>query len=643
VKITEQTILDAFSDKGCFFQHDPTFEPRSVQKSMAIAVNQAIQSNEHLLIEAGTGVGKTFAYLLPAILSKKKLVISTGTKNLQEQLFKRDVPYVLNVLKQTPKIAILKGRKNYLCHYRLENALTSGYLPGVKSTQQLSFVHDWKNKTLSGDLDDLDDLPENTKLIPYITSNVDNCLAQECPFIRECYLFLAREKAKKADILIINHHLLLADLVLKEDGFGELLPETDIFIIDEAHHLPEIAYDFYSESLTSYQLIDICKMIELEYRTKVTDCRDLLSASERVTKAMNIFRLTLPPFDSKEEWNNAKVRDKIASQEALDDLFKKMEILLNVLKINRSRTQVIDACFKRIEKCCLILKRFVQKSIEETEINWYETHHTRFRLNSTPLDIAQLFQKSRMAHNQSSWIMTSATLSVHQTFSHYSRSLGWKDLKALELPSIFDYKQQCLLYVPRYLPSPQENEYTQKMMKHILPLLIKNSGRAFLLLTSHKALQEAAKYLREHPHFTCLVQGDENKTLLLKRFIHEKNAVLIATGSFWEGIDVKGKDLSLVIIDKLPFTSPDDPILNAKMRKAKQDGKHPFFDLQMPSAVLALKQGVGRLIRSIHDKGVICICDPRLVGKAYSQTFIQSLPPMKRTRNMHTVFDFLDQ
>jgi len=637
LKITNQQVIDCLSEDGDFALANPNFKPREVQQQMAVAVNDAIQSQTNLVVEAGTGVGKTFAYLLPALLSEKQLVVSTGTKNLQDQLFKRDLPAILKILNLNPRTALLKGRNNYLCLYRLENTLASGRLPDPKAVKHLGTVNRWKDKTLTGDLGDLSVLPENSSVIPLVTSTAENCLSQDCPFFDECYLAAARERARKAKVLVVNHHLLLADLVLKEDGFGELLPDTDIFVIDEAHHLSKTAYQFYGSSITSRQISELCKEVELEYRTQVTDARDLLLDSERLAKEVKEFRMSLPDYDLREEWLYTADRQK-----SLGNLLNKINQLIDVVKVNSDRTKTLESCFERLLGFRDIIENFEKESDPtKQKINWYETNRGGFRLNSTPLDVAELFQASRQRYASSSWIMTSATLTVNNAFDHYINELGWSSVNQKHLPSSFDYQNQAYLYVPRNLPSPSSPQHTNAVIDASLPLLQTTAGRAFLLFTSHRALNQAAERLKEYDAFNCLVQGEASKDELLQRFVKEENSVLIATGSFWEGVDVSGYNLALVVIDKLPFASPDDPLLNAKIARCRQQNGNPFYELQIPDAVLSLKQGVGRLIRSVTDKGVACVCDPRLVGKDYGGLFVNSLPDMKRTRDQDTVIKFL--
>ena len=637
---------------GPFSQANPKFKPREEQQKMAEAVELAIESASSLIVEAGTGVGKTFAYLVPALLSDKQVVVSTGTKNLQDQLFKRDLPNLLKILEINPKTALLKGRNNYLCEYRLENTLASGRLPDPSAVKHLSMVNLWREKTLTGDLAELSPLPEDSPVIPFVTSTADNCLGQDCPFFDKCFLAAARERARKAKVLVVNHHILLADLVLKEDGFGELLPDTDVFIIDEAHHLMKTAYQFYGEAISSRQITELCRELELEYRTELTDCKDLMLDAQRLAKQAKEFRLAMPEYDVREDW-----RPSPNLLKAADELSNKINKLYDVVKVNSTRSKVLESCFERLVDMKYTLSHFTSeqnvanqnnkaedgdnKSDPLARINWVETMKSGFRLNSTPLDVAALFTQSRQRYANSSWIMTSATLSVNQSFDHYKNALGWQDIESLELQSSFNYPEQSLLYVPRGLPSSRSPQHTERMMEMVLPMLRQTDGRAFVLFTSHRALKKGAEALKETKLFKCFVQGEASKNELLEQFIQTPNSVLLATGSFWEGVDVSGDALVVVVIDKLPFAPPDDPILNAKMNQCRQNGGNPFYELQIPEAVLSLKQGCGRLIRSVTDKGVVVVCDTRLVSKEYGQVFLNSLPDMKRTRDPLLVHEFL--
>ena len=637
MSISDELVRDILGDDGVLAKNNENFKAREEQQAMSIAVNQAIQSQQNLLVEAGTGVGKTFAYLIPAVLSEQQVVISTGTKNLQDQLFKRDLPNVLKLLEKSPQIALLKGRNNYLCEYRLESTIAAGRLPDPAAVKHLSLVNIWRDKTLSGDISELSALPEDSSVIPYVTSTADNCLGSDCPFIEKCFLAQARERARKAKILVVNHHLLLADLVLKEDGFGELLPDTDVFIVDEAHHLVQTAYQFYGDSISSRQITEVCREIELEYRTQVTDARDLMLDAQRLSKETKEFRLSLPEYDVKEDWKPNRNQQK-----ALTTLSHKLNKLFDVVKVNATRTKTLESCFERLVAFRQTLTYLLADSNQNSgRINWFETMKSGFRIHSTPIEVSELFQASRQRYQTSSWILTSATLTVNNDFEHYTKALGWGEIKSLSLNSSFDYQKQAMLYVPRNLPQLNAVNRIDKLIDQVLPLIQSAGGRCFLLFTSHRALKEGAEKLRSLELFKCLVQGEASKEALLKEFVEQENTVLLATGSFWEGVDVRGNNLVLVIIDKLPFAPPDDPILNAKMREARKTGDNPFMSLQIPEAVLSLKQGCGRLIRSVNDKGVVCLADPRIVSRPYGQVFIASLPNMQRTRDQAIVQTFL--
>lgn len=644
-QIQDEQIHALLGEQGAFAAANDKFHARASQQSMAVAINQAINQSHNLLVEAGTGVGKTFAYLLPALLSQKKLVISTATKNLQDQLCQKDLPAIYQILKISPATALLKGRNNYLCEYRLENTLASARLPNHQAVKDLAVINRWREKTLSGDLSELANFAENSPAIPYVTSTADNCLGKDCPFIDNCFLAAAREKARKASVLVVNHHLLLADLVLKEDGFGELLPDPEIFIIDEVHHLLKTVYQFYGASVSSRQISDLCRELELEYRTQVTDAKDLLLTAQRVAKQVKEFRLALSNEDSKSAWAPAANLVK-----NFDKLTNKLNKLYDIVKVNSERTKAMQSCYQRLKEIKATLSIFnIKNNTQDVDnkennlqsVKWIETIKSSFRLHATPLNVASLFQQSRQRYADSSWIMTSATISVNQSFAHFIDALGWQTIKTVTLPTIFDYQKQALMYLPRYLPSVSNPQHTKVMLDTILPLLYQTKGRALLLFTSHKLLKKAAELLKDIDHFNCLVQGEASKAQLLKQFTQQDNSLLLATESFWQGVDIPGNDLILLVIDKLPFESPDDPILSAKIKQCRQNKLNPFMQLQIPQAVLALKQGFGRLIRSESDRGVFCIADPRITGKAYGEIFLKSLPDMQRTRDQQLVTAFI--
>jgi len=627
---------NALSDKGALSKTISEFSPRKEQIDMCVEVATSIQEKNTLIVEAGTGVGKTFAYLVPALLSGGTVIVSTATKNLQEQLFNKDLPLLIKALGLAVKVALLKGRNNYLCPYRLQQTLAHGRLPDAQAARDLAKIQRWWEKSVDGDLSAVKSLSEDASIKPLVTSTTDNCLGQDCPEVESCPVLKAREKARNAQVVIVNHHLLFADLVLKEDGFGELLPEPDTIIVDEAHNLVDTAYQFYGQSLSSRMIADLCKEVELAYRTQVPDCRELLLSAQRCDKASRDFRLCLPDYDTRQAWGHS-----LSKQEEFLNLSQYINELAELLKVNSSRTKELELLFARACSARQLLGELQSDEGDYHKVSWFETFRSGFRLSSTPLEVSQLFEQSRSRYANAAWILTSATLSVNNSFRHFQQALAWHSAKCLTLPSSFDYAKNALLYVPRMSNSVNSKGHTKEVVECILPLLYQTGGRALLLFTSHRALQQAANECEDNTDFTWLVQGKLGKSQIIKAFSEEPRAVILATGSFWEGVDLAGNQLVLVVIDKLPFAAPDDPLLKARVDNCRQQGENPFLSIQLPQAILSLKQGVGRLIRRHSDRGIICICDGRLVGKSYANDFLTSLPPLARTRDIMRVETFI--
>lgn len=616
---------------------------------MAQSIEKVIESDESICIEAGTGTGKTFGYLVPALkawyLHDKKMIVSTGTKNLQDQLFYRDLPNMCDALSVSPKIALLKGRNNYLCTYRMDQSLDSGQFQSRSMVDMLAKVKSWSSQTQSGDLTQCKDLSDNDPLWPYVTSTNDNCLGVECPDFADCYIAKARQKATTADVVVVNHHLLLADMVLKDDGFGELLPDTDTVIVDEAHQLTDIAHSFYGQRLTSRQLMELCRDTELEALTTAKDDRQLSVAVRRVEGAVNEVRLEFGESGRKVNWQLIATS---ALQTKLKHLEKEVTALCERLERHASRSKGLDSCHRRGEESLQTLALFnstFSPSNDEKAypaVRWVETYRNGFAVLETPLNVSESFSRSRKEHAAKSWVFTSATLTQADDFSLFKKELGLEKARELVLPSPFDYAAQAILHTPRGLPDPRDRSYVEKWQAHVLPLIEANPGGTFVLFTSYAALNKVKELWQEKLHHKQLfAQGEFPKNELIEQFREKGNAVLLATSSFWEGVDVKGMALSLVVIDKLPFSAPDEPLIEAKIQAARKSGKNPFFDIQIPEAIISLKQGAGRLIRDYDDSGVLVLCDPRLIANKYGQTFLKSLPPMKRTREQNVVIEFL--
>ncbi len=629
-------LTEVLGPNGLLSQHIDAFSFRPQQLEMAQRVEHVIAEGGVLITEAGTGTGKTFAYLVPALLSGLKVIVSTGTKNLQDQLYHRDLPLIKDILAVPVSVALLKGRSNYLCIHRMENVLQEGRLRSREQVDQLTRVRDWSGKTKVGDIAELGNIPEDSGIWPMITSTVDNCLGAECPSYSTCHLVEARRRAQEADLVVVNHHLLCADFALKEEGFGELLPEADCFIVDEAHQLPETASNFFGVSVTGRQLLELARDSETEYLREAGDVPEIPAQVSALSKSVRDLRLVFGLDLRRAPWSEISGDENITN--ALDRVQNELLGLKELLEKIRERGKGLESCHDRCEQLLAKLDLLFDQD-DDNSIKWFETYSQSFNLNRTQLDISEMFQ-SQMQQRSGSWIFTSATLAVGESFRHFQDRLGVHEADTLCLDSPFDYPNQALWFVPRNMPEPRAPDYLDAVLEIIVPVVEASAGRAFLLFTSHRALRLAAEALEDRMDFPLLVQGSAPKTDLLDRFRELGNAVLLGTASFWEGVDVRGEALSCVVIDKLPFASPGDPVLQARIDALKKSGGNPFMEFQVPQAAIALKQGAGRLIRDETDRGVLVICDPRLLSKGYGHTFLNSMPPMARTRELGDVREF---
>ena len=621
-----------FSEQSPLAAEVASFRPRAQQREMALAVAEAIRDNAILVVEAGTGTGKTFAYLVPALLAGGKVIISTGTKNLQDQLFQKDLPMVRDALKAPVSVALLKGRANYVCHYHLERALSDGRFATREDVKHLGKIKQYAKVSDSGDKSGLADVPENAPIWMQVTSTRDNCLGQECPNHKECFVLKARSDAMKADIVVVNHHLFFADVMLRDEGVAELLPTCNTVIFDEAHQLPETASLFFGESLSTTLLLDLAHDTRLEAAAGAKDFAPLPKACDELDKVARDLRLVFKKegrmpalaLDSFKDW-----------QPALKIVSDKLKQLCDLLEKQAERSEGLENCWQRAQASAQQLAKW-QKGDEPDQVRWLEVFHHSLQLNTTPLSIAEIFEK-QIGGSARAWIFTSATLAVKQDFSHYQGEMGLLKAKTACWDSPFNYAEQALLYVPTELPEPNSEGYTEAVVQAALPLIEASKGRAFFLFTSLRAMQRAheilqAEFDRRGWNYPLLLQGEGSRNELLTRFRSLGNAVLLGSQSFWEGVDVRGEALSLVIIDKLPFAPPDDPVLAARIAQLNKQGRNAFMEYQLPRAIIALKQGAGRLIRDETDRGVLMICDPRLISKPYGKRIWQSLPPFKRTR-----------
>ncbi|MDM4770077.1 ATP-dependent DNA helicase [Solimonas sp. SE-A11] len=613
----------------------PQFTPRLPQQEMADAVEQALRHDEALVVEAGTGTGKTYAYLVPALMSGRRVAISTGTKTLQDQLFHRDLPRVRDALGIPSRVALLKGRGNYLCLYRMKRARL---VPALKFLYlRLREVEDWARRTQTGEISELGSLEGEEVLVRQITSTADNCLGSRCPDFDQCHVARARRNAQAADVVVINHHLLFADFVLKEEGFGQILAGTDAVIVDEAHQLPELAAQFFGQRLSTRQLQDLAKDTQTE-ADNLGDMPQLREAAETLAAATlrfeNAFagpqgRVTLQEFLSR-----PMTRDLCATAgDALQALFE-------AVKPFEERNAELAACVTRADDA---LRRYshIISGVDPEQVRWAEPAMRGGSLHATPILVADGFRRMLETY-PGAWVLTSATLATSDGFGHFTRELGLDQARTLQLESPFDFESQARLYLPRGLPEPNHPEYPEAVVNAVLPVIDASRGGVFVLCTSHRALKRIAAGLRTRLQMQIFVQGEDSRSALLDAFTQDGNAVLVGTSSFWEGVDVKGQALRVVVIDKLPFTAPGDPVYEAKLDAIRRGGGKPFFDLQLPEAIVMLRQGAGRLIRDAEDRGLLMLCDPRLRSKGYGRQVLESLPRMPVLTDLGEVRDWME-
>lgn len=605
---------------------------------MATTIAQVIEQDGVLVAEAGTGTGKTFAYLVPALLSGKRVIISTGTRNLQDQLFHKDLPLVRKALQLPITTALLKGRGNYLCPHRLQLAQVGGRFQTRSEVSEVQKIKQWSVTTKVGDISECESVAENALVWSHVTSSADNCLGGECDFIQQCYLNQARRKAQEAELIVVNHHLFFADMALRTEGVGELLPAADCYIFDEAHQLPEVATNFFGTSITANQLLELAHDTINEDVREAGEDRRLRTTAEQLDKAIKDMRLTLGQELRRAPWQEIAAEPEV--QQSLTQMGERLEELRAQLESQAERGQGLKSCFARAEGLQARLQQLEGK-LPADHIHWFETHKRSFSLNLTPLHVGPQFQQQLQTRPRCSWVFTSATLSVGGSFHHFTQQLGL-DAKAEthHWESPFDFSRQALLYIPEGLPAPQDAGFTRAVIEQALKVIAQSQGGAFILFTSHRALRQAAEMLEDRLDYPLLVQGEEPRSRLIERFRELGNAVLLGTGSFWEGVDVRGDALTCVVIDKLPFASPGDPILQARIDDMRRQGRNPFMEHQLPEAVISLKQGVGRLIRDVNDYGVLMICDSRLGSKPYGRIFLDSLPQMSKSRKLEVVERF---
>ena len=630
-----QNSAEVLGPDGPLARRIPGFGVRDAQSEMAARIEQALADEAVFIAESGTGTGKTFAYLVPAILSGKKVLVSTGTKHLQEQLFHRDLPLIRDALGVPVTVALLKGRANYLCLQRL--ARSEADTRDARRRGDLARVRDWAGRTRTGDIAEVSDVAEDADVWPLVTSTTDNCLGASCPDFDGCHVNRARREALAADILVVNHHLFFADLALREEGFAQLLPGVEAVIFDEAHQLAEIASLFFGLTLSAHQLLDLARDVRAAEREEQSLVAHLLDAVSALEQAVLDFRAAFGPELRRAAWQTVRAQAAIAT--AWMALNETLIALQGRLSDAEAKGQRLANCARRVDELIQRLDAIAEAADSAEQVTWFETTPRGVALHLTPVDVAGLFRE-RMRGQRKAWVFTSATLAIGRRFDHFQAQLGLDESDTGLWDSPFDYAQRTLMYLPSDLPDPQSPDYTQRAIDAALPVLRASRGRAFFLFTSHRALRLAAQRLSQELPFPLLIQGSAPRSELLARFRTTAHAVLLGTGSFWEGVDVPGDALSCVIIDKLPFAAPDDPVLQARGRALEADGRNAFMETLLPNAVIALKQGAGRLIRGPQDRGVLVLCDPRLRSKGYGRVFLASLPPMPRSARLEDVQAF---
>lgn len=616
----------------------PGFAPRPLQTAMATAIAEAIAGGESLVVEAGTGTGKTLAYLVPALLSGQRTVVSTGTKALQDQLFDRDLPAARDALGVGLRVARLKGRGNYLCLHRMDQALADGrQAPVIISALQA--VRAWAGRTADGDVAELGSIPEQSPVWPLVTSTTDNCLGSRCPRYSDCWVVEARRKAQEADVVVVNHHLLFADMALKDSGFGEVLPGADVLVIDEAHQAPETAAGFFGSALTHRQLFELIADSKRELGLAGGGDAALLEHLDQLDVAVHALERSLPAQRGRHAWE-ASIESDSRSREARDGLQGALEAVQSALKPAASRSEGLAHCEARARVACDVLEALGREDVTE-QVRWVERFARGFALRATPLSVAERIERAR-ERLPGSWIFTSATLAVAKDFRHFQSRMGLAQTPTRQFDSPFDYPKQSRLLLPQ-LPEPNDPGFREQFVALCQRLIQASDGGAFVLCTSHAALRAVADALDERIDHQVLVQGRAPKGLLLDAFRADGDAVLVGTHSFWEGVDVPGRALRLVIIDRLPFASPGDPVVQARSNALRSQGMDPFMQDQLPLAVMTLKQGAGRLIRGHSDRGVLAICDARVQTRRYGRRFLDSLPPMPQLRDVTEAEQFLHE
>jgi ATP-dependent DNA helicase DinG len=640
-KSEDVTIEGIFGTGGLLESRHPGYEFRSSQLAMAEIVDEAFQKHQHAIIEAGTGTGKTLAYLIPAIRSGRRVVISTATKSLQEQLFSKDVPFLQKHFAPSLKAALMKGRHNFLCRQKVHQFEGQALLKGIDEVDWFAQIRDWEKLTETGDRSELTFLPDDAELWHRIDARSDLCTGQKCPEFARCFLTAMKQRAQEADLIIVNHHLFFADLAIRQDDFGSILPEYSAVVFDEAHEIEDVASDYFGRRVSSYQFEELVRDTEAMLRLLKIEAAPLRKHLMRVRERARTFFEHFPEREGRFPFGPAERKSFLEqNHEAFEDLsaaVKRIETELSAL--NPKPEEVVTLARRGAD-----LRRefeFLLESEEKSYVYWYERRGKGIVLTATPIDVSEILRE-KLFEQFDTVVLTSATLAVGGRFDFLKQRLGLQPAKEKVLPQEFDFHDQALLYIPSDMPDVRHESFSRRAAQEITKLLEISKGRAFCLFTSYSQMRAVHELVSGRVKFPMLLQGTAPKSILLERFRSTPNAVLFATASFWQGVDVPGTQLSCVIIDKLPFAVPSDPIVAARVRALQEDGRNPFAEYQVPEAVLALKQGFGRLIRSKTDRGILAILDNRISRMQYGRIFLESLPDYTTTQDIAEVARFME-
>ena len=617
------------------------YEYRTGQMEMAELVDDAFETHHHAIVEAGTGTGKTLAYLIPAICSGRRVVVSTATKSLQEQLFQKDIPFLQKHFAPNLKVAVMKGRSNFLCLAKLNQLQDQGLLKGIEELDAFRQIKDWAKLTETGDRAELRFLPDNSELWGRLDARRDTCTGQKCPSFNPCFVTGMHQRAKEADLIIVNHHLFFADLALKQDDFGSILPEYSAVVFDEAHEMEDVASEYFGRQISNFRFEELARDTDQTLRLLRLGTPSLLRKTQRIRERNRSFFELFPPREGRFSFSrNERAAFLEQNRETYDALVSSLKRLETELAAQTTKPEELTRIARRSFELRQELT-FLFESNEKNFVYWYERRNKGVFLTATPIDVSQILRQ-RLFEQFDTVILTSATLTVGGRFDYIRQRLGIDHAKERALPPEFDYPQQALLYLPRKMPDVRDAGFSSKAADEIVQLLEHSQGRAFCLFTSYSQMNELFERVRSRVSFPLLLQGTAPRSALLERFKNTEAAVLFATASFWQGVDVPGEQLSCVIVDRLPFAVPSDPIVAARVHALQEDGRNAFAEFQVPQAVLSLKQGFGRLIRTKTDRGVLALLDTRIQRMPYGKIFLESLPRYRVTQELTDVARFLD-